>query len=677
MSSAAPVLIVIGTPHGDWPELARRMFALPDEPAPLPADLSRAAALSAWAGQAGTVCIWPADMSRPLPLDQMALELPSTRFLVFVDSAVASLARSLPEVNAERGLAGWLADWQAASRALLRHVQRYRGRCLCVDAAELAEAPAQLGTLLRDELGVTLTLANLTAMARDRAIDPLSHAVAAAALARHRPVLASCAELLACCAPLDLSVTATAPADGETPDADAAITRLVALWADLSRLGRCIQDAERAQISTQRESELLLLQLHQVQEELEASVLALASAERTVEQGRAHAAELERQLAQEQKLRSDAQTTAQAAGNEASLVAQTLQKKLMLEQREGELLLLQLHQVQEELEHYYLLCTKLQDETTSITAAAFDGLPLRIGDIALRVERDAEPYRELAVLLAGLRVGTRAFADVELRLVEHHGHPGLVVFDSGTETQLLSSWRESGVEDGRRYLLLVPADDKGRALLQAMPTSDWDLTRALVEVLLRWLPAQTLDARWQALARRLLIQLSEQAPRLRYDGLDVQVNAETPSAIDIRMSTVLFGARRWSELRLRWHPDGMFPVELQAPMNLAEPPPLKNWPLDPQGNPQASWPLPLRRGANAREQRQQWQQLDPSDAALLLALLDALPAAAQAMIARQLVDSAESEHLLQAAAEPLREALAQSQPPRWRRMAGALRRRLS
>jgi hypothetical protein len=676
MSSAAPELIVIGTPHGDWPELARGMFALPDEPPPLPADLSRAGALSAWAGQAGTVCIWPADMSRPLPLDQMALEQPSTRFLVFVDSAVASLARSLPEVNAECGLAGWLANWQAASRALLRHVQRYRERCLCIDAAELAEAPAQLENLLRDELGVTLSLPSLPVMASDRAIDPLSHAVAAAALARHRPVLASSAELLACCAPLDLSVTAT-PAGDEVPDADAAITRLVTLRADLSRLGRCMQDAERAQLSTKREGELLLLQLHQVQEELESSVLALASAERMAEQGRTRAAELEQQLAREQKLRSDAQTTAQATGREASLVAQALQKKLMLEQREGELLLLQLHQVQEELEHYYLLCTKLQGETTSITTAALDGLPLRVGNIALRVERDAEPYRELAVLLAELQVGTRSFANVELRLVEHHGHPGLVVFDSGTETQLLSNWRESGVEDGRRYLLLVPADDKGRALLQAMPTSDWDLTSALVEALLRWLPAQTLDARWQALARRLLVQLSEQAPRLRYDGLDVQLNAETPSAIDIRMSTVLFGARRWSELRLRWHPGGMVPVELQGPIDPAEAPPLKNWPLDPKGIPQASWPLPLRRGSNVREQRQLWQQLDPTDAALLLALLDALPGAAQVMIARQLVDSAESARLLQAAAEPLREVLAQSQPPRWRRMVRALRRRLS
>ncbi|WP_398331881.1 hypothetical protein [Vulcanococcus sp.] len=89
--------------------------------------------------------------------------------------------------------------------------------------------------------------------------------------------------------------------------------------------------------TAQEEAELTLLQLHQVQEELEAIVLAdrerqqlLEASSQELEKLKPRVAELEQQLERQ----DDALKTAQ---------------------EEAELTLLQLHQVQEELEHYFLL----------------------------------------------------------------------------------------------------------------------------------------------------------------------------------------------------------------------------------------------------------------------------------------------------------------------------------
>jgi hypothetical protein len=104
-----------------------------------------------------------------------------------------------------------------------------------------------------------------------------------------------------------------------------------------SELQRQLERQESELKTAQEEAELTLLQLHQVQEELEAIVLAdrekqqlLDASSTELECLKPRVAELEQQLERQ----DDALKTAQ---------------------EEAELTLLQLHQVQEELEHYFLL----------------------------------------------------------------------------------------------------------------------------------------------------------------------------------------------------------------------------------------------------------------------------------------------------------------------------------
>jgi len=114
-----------------------------------------------------------------------------------------------------------------------------------------------------------------------------------------------------------------------------------------------LDKARQQQSESQEENELLLLQLHQVQEELEKSFLdsqqlksELSASQQSSEQlKQSHELELKKvhhELAETQDQKSA--------------------ERLKEAEEENELLLLQLHQVQEELEHYFLEYKRLQGD---------------------------------------------------------------------------------------------------------------------------------------------------------------------------------------------------------------------------------------------------------------------------------------------------------------------------
>jgi hypothetical protein len=136
------------------------------------------------------------------------------------------------------------------------------------------------------------------------------------------------------------------------------------LEQQLSTLGLEKRVLGESQTGLQQENELLLLQLHQVQEELEQHYLTAQSRLENLNQ-----VEKQKQAAEDQAKEHEASTrkylkelqvlSEQKAQVEQQLSTLGLEKRVLGEsqtelQQENELLLLQLHQVQEELEQYYL-----------------------------------------------------------------------------------------------------------------------------------------------------------------------------------------------------------------------------------------------------------------------------------------------------------------------------------
>jgi hypothetical protein len=306
-----------------------------------------------------------------------------------------------------------------------------------------------------------------------------------------------------------------------------------------------------------------------------------------------------------------------------------LMQELSDAQEDNRDLLVQMQQMQRELETYFLRCREFENaQPPAAMTAVSEGSTLPGGSLVPAGERDEAPHRELSFVLQQPRQVGQPVAFAALRLVEHHGRPGLVVFEQEQGAQLISAWCESGREHDRAYMLLVPGDDHGRQLLDALRTSDWLRLQSLVSRIAAHLDGSTLASapRWRGVARRLRAELAELPPKFRCDEAAVEPAAEgLAGTLALRFQGVHCGVRQLPRLSVSWVPTGT-----QAGIALfSDPddgPPLQYWPRDHEGAPAARVWLPLGAEVAVDHKRAMWQGLPSGDKEFLLSMLGAWPA---------------------------------------------------
>ncbi len=301
---------------------------------------------------------------------------------------------------------------------------------------------------------------------------------------------------------------------------------------------------------------------------------------------------------------------------------------------ENELLLLQLHRVQEQLEHYYVQQKALEDASDRFGWRGIS--PFAQSAIHLLGQHDRAPHLHLHFAVENVRSGARAIARLEVRLLDHLGRPGIAVF-STRSNEALAAWHPTGDEAGRPFMALVPSDRQSRLLLERMGTADWQLVNHLAQAIQRYLGGEGshLGARWQVAAARLCRQLIDMPPRLRYDRLQLgRVEIEGGLQLEIDFGRASYGDRLLDQVQLRWQAAGSAgkadtpSLRWLRPEDLANVP-LASWPVGENGLLAAAFTLPVGGGGDARHKRQQWEALSAGDRALVLAVLDGLPGAAE------------------------------------------------
>ena len=678
-------LFTLGTPFGGWQQLVQSL-----------------------AGPMANVCSLDAAQA-----ERLTAQSEDARFLIWVESPAQALAHWL-EQGGQGDAAHVLALWLTAAKQIERLVQLHLPRCLVVLAEEARAQPREFASLLKRWLGLKLdnsTVAPATPPAASAAPDPLATLLTERVAAQNAACMRAFSGLYASCVALvegeptagsaaqinpvaaisnyqELSRRAAgtvalrehlaqAEKDLETSRQDH--QALAAELAKYRQAADAARDASVAQIedlhaekrAATQENELLLLQLHQVQEELERHYLEHKAS--------AAATAATNQKAAQEKIGAEAASSRQAeqAASTARAASASQLEELRTQQQaaaqENELLLLQLHQVQEELEHYYLAWREL---STKVVATAGTSR-FEVGRVEIGTERDSPPHRELCLVLHQVQAGGRKLPQVHARLVEHHGRPGIAFFEADGTEPALAAWRPNGHEGERGYMLLVPADEAARPLLQHMGRADWDFTEAVAATIERALQESptAASARWQVVAARLRQQLAELPTRLRYDSLDVAPAADAQGALDCKFGNLSFGRRRTDAVRVRWWPQraGGAALELLAPESDSEAPSWAAWPMDDSGAPQPAWHLPLGDAAPALR-KQAWRALGTTDREMLLGLLDALPAAAER--AQPHAEGLAPSALVAAAQQPLRIARAAIHGTRLRRTWRALRGRI-
>src|SRR5262249_39754914 len=131
-------LFTIGTPNGNWPELARALLCGIDG---APGSQS---VQGIETPEAPTRIVQNVDA-----VAELAKTHPEARVLAFVESPSLGLAAALADGRTDDARQ-WLEAWRAGASALLCQAQRHPGRFVLVDAAEAGRAPESLAALCRE-----------------------------------------------------------------------------------------------------------------------------------------------------------------------------------------------------------------------------------------------------------------------------------------------------------------------------------------------------------------------------------------------------------------------------------------------------------------------------------------------------------------------------------------------
>jgi hypothetical protein len=257
---------------------------------------------------------------------------------------------------------------------------------------------------------------------------------------------------------------------------------------------------------SEKEGELLLLQLYSVQEELEkhflqnqntaAQLAALKIKFDTEAKAKTEAlAQRDALTADKAKLTANNVTltktnTDSVAAHVAETKAKTTaQAHLKESKKEGELLLLQLHQVQEDLEKYYLLHQQDQRDVqihSDRWGRLLKAQPELCDFDAVELLADGGEGQPLQWRLNNASLGGRSFNQLEFSMIIEEGVAGFVLHRNASGATPLLRWPASAKADSELTIIPVnggPLAKRRAAHLVQLCASDWGLMLALPNTL--------------------------------------------------------------------------------------------------------------------------------------------------------------------------------------------------
>lgn len=572
----------------------------------------------------------------------------AARFLAFVESPARCLAQH-PGADANH----LLDTWSLSARDLLRSWRSRPTRWRLVDVDESERAPQALADQL---LGLGIDVPALDLECANA--DPLGRFLADAIVTKHPTARRLYEEVHASCVPLsddppptlaaaDLwasHVDAQMLAAGLRSEQQLLLMQLRLAHQTLEQSARSasdteslmreaqrdLQDCQRRLASEQAALEEMRAELLTSRQRLESEAASAKSnaalAKKAKQEAEALAAELQQERAQAQKLEhaSTAMTAALQEERSAHEATRTdvERARANFEQQQTQMLT-HLHYVQELLEEQMLLHERAPVEPPEEHPETTPGE--RVQSISAHGTSERPPHLHVNLRLQGLRLGSRSFPTLEVRLVEHAGHPGLLFWDG--PGRAITAWKPNGTEGGRAFMLMIPRTPEGSSVLQRLGSLDWQLVSGVARILQRHLELDGVaKERWVACAARLLCELEALPPRLRYDQTRVTRGSE--GALQVTFDGARFGERDLGTLVLQWQPTSrrlawVAPTRTQ---HLA----LLRWPTTQEGTLAPALDLPVGAATSDGERRRWWAQTSAADRAVLLAVLDALPGAAQA-----------------------------------------------
>ena len=404
------------------------------------------------------------------------------------------------------------------------------------------------------------------------------------------------------------------------------------------------QETQAQQQSAQQENELLLLQLHQVQEELETYFLKSEAGQKQVDDLSSQLTNLTQAVQQQSHLSAERQGQIEQLTQEHNKTLAEHTKQQQSIQQENELLLLQLHQVQEELEHYFLQHQAAQQQLQH-SEKRWQHMLQRTPDYcdyeALDVLPVEDEINSTIWHLKNLTITGRQLPQLTFKLILEQGIVGFVFTKQADNKGPFIRWPANVKTEKELVLIPVGKDELVRQRIESLlelSVSDWDLLKALcgfIEETLKQpqlvnLP-RALDLDALVIGLNTLKNLFENFPALlRYDQLSIkreQINPDYEN-LWLHITQLAYGNKRWPEFEFRLSCANVRPNHFGAHPKLEFPEitsqnVLESWFIEAYDDFGAK--LELRFSMPAAMDLEVWQRFSEVDKNFLVALIARLP----------------------------------------------------
>jgi peptidoglycan hydrolase CwlO-like protein len=130
-------------------------------------------------------------------------------------------------------------------------------------------------------------------------------------------------------------------------------------------------------------------------------------------------------------------------------------------------------------------------------------------------------HQHINYTLRGITHLGRKFSRLDVRIVEHRGNAGMVIFEPISEERPFYAWEKHGEENGRSYMLIIPSEKKGEEWLVRSTTNDLLLCQSIASFIgIDIMANRCSNAIWHDKCVEILHGIDINPPRLHYD--DVQ-----------------------------------------------------------------------------------------------------------------------------------------------------------
>jgi hypothetical protein len=411
------------------------------------------------------------------------------------------------------------------------------------------------------------------------------------------------------------------------------------------------QETQAQQQSAQQENELLLLQLHQVQEELETYFLKSEAGQKQVDDLTSQLTNLTQAVQQQNHLAAERQAQIEQLTQEHNKALaehakqqQETQVQQQSIQQENELLLLQLHQVQEELEHYFLQHQAAQQQlqhSENRWQHMLQRNPNFCDYEALDVLPVEDESNSSIWQIKNLTIAGRYLPQLNFKLILEQGMAGFVFTRQQYNKGPFIRWPANVRTKNELTLTLTGEEEilhqRVKSLIE-LSVSDWDLLKALccfIQDSLKQpqsinLPSE-LDVSALIVGLKALTNRFDKLPALlRYDQLTIKHEQITSDYeyLWLHIANLSYGNKRWPEFEFKLscanilqdvfgtHPKLEFPQVNEQKV-------LESWFIESSDDFGAKMELRFAR-PNSMD-LDVWQQLSEKDKKLLTALITNLP----------------------------------------------------